>query len=80
MDKCRQSHFYVLLSSNLQWCHDWGVGGLSYFLAMRLDNARICVLSDLLTLSRLAPCSPKIGDPDQLDKLLMLMLVLMLTI
>ena len=29
MDKCRQSHFYVLLSSNLQWCQDWGVEGLS---------------------------------------------------
>ena len=49
---------------------------------MRLTNSRICVLSDLLKLSRLAPCPPKIGDPDQLDKLLMLMLMsmLMLTI
>ena len=57
-----------------------GGRGVKLILAMRLDNARKCVLSDLLTLSRLAPCSPKIGDPDQLDKLLMLMLVLMLTI
>ena len=59
-----------------------GGRGVKLILAMKLSNARICVLSDLLKLSRLAPCPPKIGDPDQLDKLLMLMLMsmLMLTI
>ena len=57
-----------------------GGRGVKLFLGNEARQCNNMRFADLLTLSRLVPCSPKIGDPDQLDKLLMLMLVLMLTI